>query len=64
MAEKDIIMTVKLPPSLRDSFKSACYGIDTTPSQELRKFMRDFVKNNNQPDFFTKTSGRGNKKND
>lgn len=52
--EKSTIMTVKVPVSLRDTFKSVCYGIDTTPSQELRKFMRDFIKNNNQPDMFTK----------
>lgn len=50
--EKTVVVTLNVPVSLRDSFKSACYSEDTTPSQELRKAMRDFVKKHGQGDLF------------
>lgn len=52
--EKTVVVPVNVPVALREAFKACCYGQDTTPSQELRKFMRNYVKDNSQPDMFTK----------
>lgn len=41
-------VVVRVPDHLRDSFVASCKGQDTTASQELRRFMRDYVKKHGQ----------------
>lgn len=50
--EQSVVVTLSVPVSLRDSFKACCYAEDTTPSQQLRKYMRDYIKKHGQADLF------------
>lgn len=46
------VMTLRVDEALKKNFQHVCKQMDTTASQELRKFMREFVKKNNQGDLF------------
>jgi len=46
--EKQVMVTFKVPESLRDSFNRACAGKDRNASQVLREFMRDYIAQNGQ----------------
>lgn len=48
-------LPVRVEQDLKQSFISACKSQDSTASQELRKFMREYVKKHNQPDMFKTT---------
>ena len=41
-------LVVQVDEVLRKGFIASCKGQDTTASQELRKFMRDYVKKHGQ----------------
>ncbi len=54
MSSKETKMfTAKVEVNLLNAFKSSCEGQDTTASQAVRKFMRDYVKKYGQADLFT-----------
>ncbi len=44
--EKSVL--VRVDKDLRDAFIEACRRNDSTASQELRRFMRDYVKKHGQ----------------
>lgn len=46
------LFTAKVDETLLSSFKSSCESQDTTASQAVRAFMRDYVKKNGQGDLF------------
>jgi len=46
-------LPIKLDAELKDAFLSACKDNDTTASQELRNFMREYIRKH-QPDLFKK----------
>lgn len=52
---KDKLFTAKVEENLLNAFKSACENTDTTASQAVRAFMRDYTKKHGQADLF-KTS--------
>lgn len=56
--KKDKLFTAKVEENLLDSFKHACENQDTTASQAVRAFMRDYVKKYGQADLFS-TSKKG-----
>jgi hypothetical protein len=43
---------VRVDGNLLEAFQSACKKNDTTASQEVRAFMREYVRKNGQQDFF------------
>ena len=45
--------TVRVEEDLIKSFHHACKNTDTTASQAVRAFMRDYIKKNGQGDLFT-----------
>jgi hypothetical protein len=46
--ENDKSIVVRIDENLRDAFIESCKSNDTTASQELRRFMRDYVKKHGQ----------------
>lgn len=45
-------LPIKLDAELKDAFISACKSNDSTASQELRNFMREYIRKNGQQDLF------------
>ena len=43
---KDKLFTCKVEEHLLEAFKKSCEGQDTTASQAVRAFMRDYVRKN------------------
>lgn len=41
-------MTIKLPKDLREAFVKACTDNDTNASREIRRLMRDYLKQHGQ----------------
>jgi hypothetical protein len=48
MMENDKSLQIRVTEDLRDAFIEACKSNDTTAAQELRRFMRDYVKKHGQ----------------
>jgi len=48
-------LPVRVEQDLKNSFIAACKSQDSTASQELRKFMRDYVNKHSQLDLFKTT---------
>lgn len=57
-AHKDKLFTAKVDANLLDAFKHACSNQDTTASQAVRAFMRDYAKKNGQADLFAPHKGK------
>lgn len=57
-ANKDKLFTAKVEENLLSAFKHACENQDTTASQAVRAFMRDYVRKYGQADLFS-TSKKG-----
>lgn len=51
-SSKDKLFTAKVDEHLLSAFKGACENRDTTASQAVRAFMRDYVRKNGQGDLF------------
>lgn len=51
-SDKQVLLTVKLPESLRDAFNAACASNDETGAQVLRKTIRKYVAENGQAKLF------------
>lgn len=49
---KDKLFTAKVEENLLKSFKHACANQDTTASQAVRAFMREYVRKHGQADLF------------
>lgn len=47
------LFTAKIEENLLSAFKNACKNQDTTASQEVRAFMRQYAKNHSQADLFS-----------
>ncbi|MBJ8484814.1 MULTISPECIES: hypothetical protein [Acinetobacter] len=45
-------LPVRVEQDLKENFIAACKSQDSTASQELRKFMREYVKKYNQLELF------------
>jgi hypothetical protein len=43
---------IRVDKDLKDHFISVCKDNESTAAQELRKFMKDYIKKNNQQDLF------------
>lgn len=52
-ANKDKLFTAKVEENLLSAFKHACENQDTTASQAVRAFMRDYVRKYGQADLFS-----------
>ena len=50
--KKDKLFTAKVEENLLEAFKHACSNQDTTASQAVRAFMRDYAKKHGQADLF------------
>lgn len=50
--------TIRVEEDLIKSFHHACSNTDTTASQAIRAFMRDYIKKNGQGDLFTNTGNK------
>ncbi len=50
---KDKLFTAKVEENLLTAFKLSCENQDTTASQAVRAFMRDYVEKYGQADLFT-----------
>ena len=48
MEDKEKILPVKVPQTLKDSFIRACKNQDTNASRELRDYMRRYVAQHGQ----------------
>jgi len=48
MEKKLVLFNIKLEKDLRDAFVATCSEQDSTAAQEVRKFMRDYVKKHGQ----------------
>lgn len=55
---KDKLFTAKVEENLLDAFKHACENQDTTASQAVRAFMREYAAKHGQADLF-RTSKKG-----
>lgn len=51
-SKKDKLFTAKVEENLLEAFKHACSNQDTTASQAVRAFMRDYAKKHGQADLF------------
>ena len=45
-------LPIKMDAELRDAFISVCKSNDSTASQEIRNFMREYVRKHGQQDLF------------
>lgn len=52
MAQDTKLFTAKVDENLLKSFKHACENQDTTASQAVRAFMREYVRKHGQGDLF------------
>ena len=52
LSKKDKLFTAKVEENLLEAFKHACSNQDTTASQAVRAFMRDYAKKHGQADLF------------
>lgn len=50
--KKEKLFTAKVEENLLEAFKHACSNQDTTASQAVRAFMRDYAKKHGQADLF------------
>lgn len=48
----DVQYPIRVEKLLKDTFISVCKSNDSTAAQELRKFMKDYIKKNQQQDMF------------
>ncbi|EGT92428.1 hypothetical protein AB2R53_18290 [Acinetobacter baumannii] len=48
-------LPIRVDQELKDTFIACCKSQDSTASQELRKFMRQYVKQYAQQDLFSKS---------
>ncbi len=46
--DKKVILGIRVEKSVRDTFVNCCKGNDVTASQEIRKFMREYISKNQQ----------------
>lgn len=60
MTTKTKAFTIRADENLISAFHHACSNTDTTASQAVRAFMRDYVKKNGQADLFS-TQKKGSK---
>lgn len=44
--QKEIMLTIRVPKELRDNFLMSCHARDQTAAQEIRAFMREYLKQN------------------
>lgn len=44
---------IRVDKDLKDHFISVCKNNDSTAAQELRKFMKEYIRKNNQPDLWS-----------
>ncbi|SUD90887.1 hypothetical protein [Psychrobacter phenylpyruvicus] len=56
---KDKLFTAKVEENLLSSFKHACANQDTTASQAVRAFMREYTRKYGQADLFGPAPKRG-----
>lgn len=56
--KKEKLFTAKVEENLLDAFKHACSNQDTTASQAVRSFMRDYAKKHGQADLFSTSKGK------
>lgn len=55
MDEKEtVLMTMRVPASLKKAFDTACKLADTTASREIRNAMREYVREHGQLEFESK----------
>lgn len=57
MTKDTKLFTAKVDEDLLRAFKYACDNQDTTASQAVRAFMREYVRKHGQGDLFKKTKG-------
>ena len=50
--DEEVNFNIKLPKSLRDAFAASCKSRDSTPSREIRIYMREYIKKHGQGDLF------------
>lgn len=50
--EKSVNYTIKVPEHLRTVFNETCQSRDRTASQEIRDFMRQYIKKHGQQEMF------------
>lgn len=58
---KDKMFTAKVEENLLSSFKHACENQDTTASQAVRAFMREYVRKYGQADLFSTSKSKKSK---
>lgn len=46
---KDSQLVMRLPKGERDAFVSLCKDLDTSAAREIRKFIREFLKEHERP---------------
>ena len=54
MGKQIKLFTAKVDTDLLDAFKRSCENQDTTASQAVRAFMRDYVRKHGQQELFGK----------
>jgi hypothetical protein len=52
---KDKLFTAKVDEATLSAFKHACESQDTTASQAVRRFMKDYINKHGQLDMFAPT---------
>jgi hypothetical protein len=52
--EKTVMLTIRVPESIRNRFLEICRSEDTTAAREIRAFLKDFVNARKQGELFTK----------
>jgi hypothetical protein len=52
--EKTVMLTIRVPESLRDRTLEICRSEDTTIAREVRNFLKSFVNARKQGDLFAK----------
>lgn len=52
MDKVTIQLPIKVDRQLKDAFISCCRSQESTASQEVRKFMKEYVKKHSQQDLF------------
>ena len=62
MITKTKAFTIRVDENLISAFHHSCSTKDTTASQAVRAFMRDYVSKNGQDDLFSTSKKRGSKK--
>jgi|TARA_R110002020_G_C16250133_1_gene769741 hypothetical protein len=62
MTTKTKAFTIRVDENLISAFHHSCSTKDTTASQAVRAFMRDYVSKHGQDDLFSTPKKRGSKK--